>query len=166
MLGAYKGSLHKALELEAAVYPPEVRLERACNLYAIRALRFHKNHPVKQALRAAVRDELAGSDIDTTFDSNQYTCYILPITQLRSEEHTSELQSQSNLVCRLLLEKKKISNVISPGSKQLCIDSIATLDVNRRARIQLSAALRSSTGASPVSASLSSYTRFDYFASS
>src|SRR2546427_7770576 len=29
--------------------------------------------------------------------------------QLRSEEHTSELQSQSNLVCRLLLEKKKQS---------------------------------------------------------
>src|SRR2546430_11043879 len=28
---------------------------------------------------------------------------------LRSEEHTSELQSQSNLVCRLLLEKKKKS---------------------------------------------------------
>src|SRR2546430_2809119 len=29
--------------------------------------------------------------------------------ETRSEEHTSELQSQSNLVCRLLLEKKKIS---------------------------------------------------------
>src|SRR2546430_3977162 len=29
----------------------------------------------------------------------------------RSEEHTSELQSQSNLVCRLLLEKKKARNV-------------------------------------------------------
>src|SRR2546427_9438119 len=28
----------------------------------------------------------------------------------RSEEHTSELQSQSNLVCRLLLEKKKNKN--------------------------------------------------------
>src|SRR5438270_4944259 len=28
-------------------------------------------------------------------------------TPMRSEEHTSELQSQSNLVCRLLLEKKK-----------------------------------------------------------
>src|SRR2546430_9285041 len=28
-------------------------------------------------------------------------------TTSRSEEHTSELQSQSNLVCRLLLEKKK-----------------------------------------------------------
>src|SRR2546430_13437731 len=30
-----------------------------------------------------------------------------PGTRARSEEHTSELQSQSNLVCRLLLEKKK-----------------------------------------------------------
>src|SRR2546430_12627066 len=29
----------------------------------------------------------------------------------RSEEHTSELQSQSNLVCRLLLEKKKTINI-------------------------------------------------------
>src|SRR2546427_3663948 len=32
---------------------------------------------------------------------------------LRSEEHTSELQSQSNLVCRLLLEKKKTINIYS-----------------------------------------------------
>src|SRR2546430_4202274 len=31
--------------------------------------------------------------------------------QPRSEEHTSELQSQSNLVCRLLLEKKKKKHV-------------------------------------------------------
>src|SRR5438270_2179764 len=33
---------------------------------------------------------------------------------LRSEEHTSELQSQSNLVCRLLLEKKKICDNLQP----------------------------------------------------
>src|SRR2546430_13442036 len=32
---------------------------------------------------------------------------VLKIGPPRSEEHTSELQSQSNLVCRLLLEKKK-----------------------------------------------------------
>src|SRR2546430_13394702 len=34
----------------------------------------------------------------------------------RSEEHTSELQSQSNLVCRLLLEKKKKHHRYDPGS--------------------------------------------------
>src|SRR2546430_11826410 len=32
---------------------------------------------------------------------------VMGFAGLRSEEHTSELQSQSNLVCRLLLEKKK-----------------------------------------------------------
>src|SRR2546427_5469190 len=37
-----------------------------------------------------------------------------PISYARSEEHTSELQSQSNLVCRLLLEKKKKSSVTQP----------------------------------------------------
>src|SRR3989475_8851757 len=35
---------------------------------------------------------------------------------LRSEEHTSELQSQSNLVCRLLLEKKKNAEVVCASS--------------------------------------------------
>src|SRR2546430_2928440 len=34
---------------------------------------------------------------------------------LRSEEHTSELQSQSNLVCRLLLEKKKLNDFPPPA---------------------------------------------------
>src|SRR5438270_5549717 len=36
-----------------------------------------------------------------------------PLRMRRSEEHTSELQSQSNLVCRLLLEKKKNKQEIS-----------------------------------------------------
>src|SRR2546430_3610063 len=39
----------------------------------------------------------------------------LEISSERSEEHTSELQSQSNLVCRLLLEKKK--NRIQPTTR-------------------------------------------------
>src|SRR2546430_4204615 len=40
----------------------------------------------------------------------------------RSEEHTSELQSQSNLVCRLLLEKKKkLSTSRSPIRSSQCV---------------------------------------------
>src|SRR5256886_7726508 len=35
------------------------------------------------------------------------------LNEIRSEEHTSELQSQSNLVCRLLLEKKKSMTYLS-----------------------------------------------------
>src|SRR2546430_9062965 len=37
-----------------------------------------------------------------------------PKDPARSEEHTSELQSQSNLVCRLLLEKKKYARLLHP----------------------------------------------------
>src|SRR2546430_3002910 len=49
----------------------------------------------------------------------------VPVDAVRSEEHTSELQSQSNLVCRLLLEKKKqmVSHHHLP-SKTLCSDVI------------------------------------------
>src|SRR3989475_7831072 len=50
--------------------------------------------------------------------------------RLRSEEHTSELQSQSNLVCRLLLEKKKKKKKISKYSmmkQKANLDSISRL---------------------------------------
>src|SRR2546430_13723674 len=40
----------------------------------------------------------------------------LSVFPQRSEEHTSELQSQSNLVCRLLLEKKKQSLLSPPAA--------------------------------------------------
>src|SRR2546430_12748386 len=43
-------------------------------------------------------------------DGGNYNYGDLEETGTRSEEHTSELQSQSNLVCRLLLEKKKKKN--------------------------------------------------------
>src|SRR2546430_7185951 len=46
-------------------------------------------------------------------------------TNSRSEEHTSELQSQSNLVCRLLLEKKKQAEI-----DLLDADHMAHLDLD------------------------------------
>src|SRR5438132_3073106 len=39
--------------------------------------------------------------------TSRFAGEIRPIVGVRSEEHTSELQSHSDLVCRLLLEKKK-----------------------------------------------------------
>src|SRR5260370_9166032 len=56
---------------------------------------------------------LAQADSDLLFDSHRAAQQTQPQTQrllsctVRSEEHTSELQSHLNLVCRLLLEKKK-----------------------------------------------------------
>src|SRR5688572_30940082 len=49
-------------------------------------------------------DENAMYDLAICYENGEVT------EKNRSEEHTSELQSQSNLVCRLLLEKKKWSD--------------------------------------------------------
>src|SRR2546430_9038869 len=49
----------------------------------------------------------------------------------RSEEHTSELQSQSNLVCRLLLEKKK-KNTKLTSTTALCSLSLSRAHITRR----------------------------------
>src|SRR2546426_3438705 len=56
--------------------------------------------PPHQRLRAM----MAGADADPVLVENGRD-----IVRVRSEEHTSELQSPCNLVCRLLLEKKKKS---------------------------------------------------------
>src|SRR2546430_7024195 len=40
--------------------------------------------------------------------------------RLRSEEHTSELQSQSNLVCRLLLEKTTLPSALKSPAPLMC----------------------------------------------
>src|SRR5688572_31035202 len=54
------------------------------------------------------------ADARTSFDGTARDAALAKlharIVEERSEEHTSELQSQSNLVCRLLLEKKKKKN--------------------------------------------------------
>src|SRR2546427_5675223 len=58
---------------------------------------FRSRHPGRRAAGVAGPEELR----------YELQSGAAPRTPLRSEEHTSELQSQSNLVCRLLLEKKK-----------------------------------------------------------
>src|SRR5256886_9040068 len=52
-------------------------------------------------------DGAAGWPEEAPFNGIIVTAAAPRIPEPRSEEHTSELQSQSNLVCRLLLEKKK-----------------------------------------------------------
>src|SRR2546427_6989964 len=63
-------------------------------------------------LPAAVHAYLEHVRVQKRLADRTCALYALDMARLctmRSEEHTSELQSQSNLVCRLLLEKKKLS---------------------------------------------------------
>src|SRR2546430_8261933 len=60
-----------------------------------------------QQERADMEDEKIGDGEADDKGDGPHDHGILDRVGIRSEEHTSELQSQSNLVCRLLLEKKK-----------------------------------------------------------
>src|SRR5688572_31660030 len=60
--------------------------------------------PINQRISGAWADAMHGTG--AAVPGQHMT---LPRLAERSEEHTSELQSQSNLVCRLLLEKKKLA---------------------------------------------------------
>src|SRR3989475_6492794 len=53
------------------------------------------------------KESPSGDSTLTTSAPMSASCIAAYEPAMRSEEHTSELQSQSNLVCRLLLEKKK-----------------------------------------------------------
>src|SRR2546430_3961190 len=58
----------------------------------------------RSKFRGGPADELIPGTLNVGHNSSAFLETVLFVT--RSEEHTSELQSQSNLVCRLLLEKK------------------------------------------------------------
>src|SRR2546429_6385625 len=68
---------------------------------------YHCHYDLRHGKVTDIRD---GSFAPTRFASPQGTL-------LRSEEHTSELQSRLHLVCRLLLEKKKDNLLVRPQSK-------------------------------------------------
>src|SRR2546430_9195060 len=77
----------------STLFPYTTLFRSEITLVGLELLTFRRGAGALAQLLLAHRLLLAGQD--------------LVEVELRSEEHTSELQSQSNLVCRLLLEKKK-----------------------------------------------------------
>src|SRR2546430_10641293 len=75
----------------------DIRLRDGLGITRSRLSGLFTDRTVDPALLEEIETTLLASDVGT-----EATRFLL-----RSEEHTSELQSQSNLVCRLLLEKKK-----------------------------------------------------------
>src|SRR5690625_5649062 len=63
---------------------------------------------VERRISASFKDIPGGQMLGATYD---YTHRLLDFNLIRSEEHTSELQSRGHLVCRLLLEKKNTNEI-------------------------------------------------------
>src|SRR2546427_9299921 len=99
--------------LRCCAVMPRPRCSGACNGQEQRPAAPARNR--KKAWRAMGKKKRGGSHPPPAFVPPQ------PVRcrAARSEEHTSELQSQSNLVCRLLLEKKKRTECKAPSQAQL-----------------------------------------------
>src|SRR2546430_11259555 len=88
--------------------PPRSTLFPYTTLFRSSVHRYHRRHATER-LELAL-DDVFGVPAPDLRMAQQGKQSVRPAQPLqRSEEHTSELQSQSNLVCRLLLEKKKKS---------------------------------------------------------
>src|SRR5207244_11466787 len=90
--------LHDALPIYPPSRPGCVHLDRRCAVRRPRAAANPRGHPSRSRLSLR-RLEVGGRGIPDH------------LARIRSEEHTSELQSPDHLVCRLLLEKKKKSHL-------------------------------------------------------
>src|SRR2546430_8518428 len=90
--------------------PPQLVSRGPLELRGAAVFEFGRTTVHGKAVADAARDEIVLSDLEagTDFATGEHGkagSSVSGVAQ-RSEEHTSELQSQSNLVCRLLLEKK------------------------------------------------------------
>src|SRR3712207_8466925 len=88
---------------------PYTTLFRSTSLYIMQN-RSSKNKIVKSAIDLVTGNPI-NEDISPIAKKNPAAVSLGRLGGLRSEEHTSELQSRQYLVCRLLLEKKKIGRV-------------------------------------------------------
>src|SRR2546428_4494309 len=91
--------------------PPRSPLFPYTTLFrSITRLHYCRTEPLARDPMPPVISPATPSDLPAIFDLlDQSKLPRAGLDQHRSEEHTSELQSRSDLVCRLLLEKKKSS---------------------------------------------------------
>src|SRR5256885_5035866 len=90
---------------------PYTTLFRSAMVFSTRAL-----EQLPEDLRAILRDtgKIAGAALSARIRKEDAAAFERLRARMRSEEHTSELQSPCNLVCRLLLEKKKRASPHTP----------------------------------------------------
>src|SRR5256885_12635823 len=92
----------------------DAKVERYAPRFAVVRTRMARNLPSLSSASSAVvtwsrpcASETKDSVRSAVHFTARLSCLAAQVTTTRSEEHTSELQSPCNLVCRLLLEKKK-----------------------------------------------------------
>src|SRR5438309_2560600 len=110
-------SLNKVFLIGNLTRPPELRYTPSGTAVADLRLAVNRNYTTqggeKREETSFITVVVWGKQAETCGEYLDKGSPILVDGRLRSEEHTSELQSQFHLVCRLLLEKKKKYNKLA-----------------------------------------------------
>src|SRR5690606_41707466 len=104
-----KHTLHNRLQTSSTLFP-YTTLFRSDPLRPMAVIPVERK-PLTFAERTYIPQIVGG--LKTTLRHLFRKPITLEYPEVRSEEHTSELQSRENLVCRLLLEKKKLVEIIT-----------------------------------------------------
>src|SRR3712207_8170224 len=124
---------------------PYTTLFRSCGFFELQVPTRLRHGPVGAAKQTGRSPGALGQParrLDRTMRHGTGT-RALAVSQCRSEEHTSELQSRQYLVCRLLLEKKKLLNLEHNTNHSILHQQITSLMPNReQIRRALPAAFR------------------------
>src|SRR5256885_7951005 len=133
--------------------PPRSTLFPYTTLFRSQSFANSPNHPSAPQHRRKVIVRLSGAFLDRLRGGRQHFEPYSQISgriivRLRSEEHTSELQSPCNLVCRLLLEKKKteihpISSALDSKDTALSYTDVSPYHISSFSCIDLSDACHS-----------------------
>ena len=98
---------------------------------AVNSLEFGLDFTSGTSVRLNYSQAIVLGEVNRTLNSNGYTDAVVVSfgsdrdIRIRSEEHTSELQSQAYLVCRLLLEKKKLYHTTSAPFSALSLSLVS-----------------------------------------
>src|SRR5205085_8061021 len=124
-----KGSGHDLETIDAAGFTPVpvAHLRRVAGLPALsdpQMVNELKTHRLRAGAPSPSVESLLHAILPLAYVDHTHADAVLATTRRkRSEEHTSKLQSQSNLVCRLLLEKKN-KNLLMRVSWTCCLSLV------------------------------------------
>ncbi len=102
ILGAFRSSPSAALELESAILPPKLRLDKTSELYALRIATLSENHPIRQRTPYTYPPELeTGFDID----ENHYLDWNQHPNSLIKKKHPTQLIKVLYSLCKYLPDR-------------------------------------------------------------
>ncbi|MCO8751554.1 hypothetical protein KLO70_19365, partial [Clostridioides difficile] len=123
ILGVFKTSPVRAMEIEASLPPPQVRFDKICMNYALRIIKLYSNHSIRKRVSSSFPSESTGLELDWNlyFDWNE-----IDLAQNSNSLQRKKIPSQLFRICSMIKDNFSSLNIekinfekLSPWKKSL-----------------------------------------------